>query len=145
MFQGTNYERHAHLHQCGRCGAHWEEGERSAFEISEAQASEFLLGVQMDRKAREVLEDLTQSFYGPEIVYEFANDLHKFRIEGRPPHWIYLSRNFVDDHTPVEISRVLPTDELVEQLKQAEQSRWLFIGEHGTRDVDDAFGRGHAL
>jgi hypothetical protein len=145
VFQGTNYERHAHLHQCGRCGARWEEGERSAAEISEAQALDFLLGVKIDEKAQRILEDLTHSFDGPEVVYEFANDLHKFRVAGRPPHWLYLSRDFVNEHTEMEISELLPTDEMVEELKQAEHSRWVFIGEHGLRDVEEAFGRGDAL
>jgi len=144
-FQGTNHERHAHLHQCGRCGAYWEEGERAASEISAEQASDFLQGVEMEEKARKILEDLTECFCGPEVVYEFSNDLHRFRVEGRPAHWIYLAQDFVDSHTALEISRFLPTDELVEDLKQSEQSRWLSVGTYGVHDVDDAFGGGHAL
>lgn len=34
----TSVEHHAHLHRCGVCSAYWEQGERSAYVISERTA-----------------------------------------------------------------------------------------------------------
>lgn len=35
---GTNFEKHARVHQCQVCGAYWDENERYAAQISEAEA-----------------------------------------------------------------------------------------------------------
>ena len=39
---GTNSAMHARIHQCALCRAYWEEGERSAWQVSEQEARSLL-------------------------------------------------------------------------------------------------------
>jgi hypothetical protein len=41
---GTNVEMHAHIHQCTLCGSFWEEAERYAHQVPEAEARRLLKG-----------------------------------------------------------------------------------------------------
>jgi hypothetical protein len=99
----------------------------------------------MDPKAQALLQELARSFGNCHVEYQFANELHKFRLEWGPTHWLYVSRTFVDDHTEQELLGSLAHWRIPDTFRASQQSRWLFLGEGGVREVNDAFGRGNAL
>ena len=96
----------------------------------------------MDPKAQAIMNGLAQAF-GCHVEYQFANELHKFRVEWGPTHWLYVARAFVDDHTEQELLDSLARWRIGDAFRGSAQSRWLFLGESGVRGVDDTFGRGH--
>ena len=53
----------------------------------------------MDPKAQMLIWELSSSFDNCKVEYQYANELHKFRLEWDPTHWLYFARSFVDDHT----------------------------------------------
>lgn len=99
----------------------------------------------MDPKAEALMQALSQAFGNCHIDYQFANELHKFRLESGPTHWLYVARTFVDDHTEQELLDGLTRWRIPGAFANSQQSRWLFLGVGGVREVDDAFGRGRAL
>ena len=99
----------------------------------------------MDPKAEAILQALSRALENCHVEYQFANELHKFRPEWGPTHWLYVARTFVDDHTEAELLGSLARWRIPDAFRTSQQSRWLFLGEGGVREVDDAFGRGHAL
>lgn len=99
----------------------------------------------MDPKVQAILQTLSAAFADSQVEYQFANELHKFRLEWGPVHWLYVARTFVDDHTEQENLGSLAQWQIVQAFRNSPQSRWLFLGEAGAREVDDDFGRGRAL
>lgn len=97
----------------------------------------------MDPKAQMLIWELSSSFDNCKVEYQYANELHKFRLEWDPTHWLYFARSFVDDHTEKEIKESLLRWQILEAFRGSQKSRWLFLGESGVREVDDTFGRGH--
>jgi len=97
----------------------------------------------MDPKAQILRQDLVVGFDNCHVEYQFANELHKFRIEWGPAHWLYIARIFVDDHTTQELRDALARWKIIPALRGSSESRWLFLGTAGVRDVDDTFGRGY--
>ena len=97
----------------------------------------------MEPKAQALLNELKKVFEG-DVEYRFENELHKFRLErDGPSQWLYVAREFVDDHTVPELLASLSSSQIPEAFRSSSQSRWLFLGEAGIREVNDSFGRGH--
>ena len=99
----------------------------------------------MDPKAEALKQAFSQAFGNCNVEYQFANELHKYRLDWGPAHWLYVARTFVDDHTEQELLNSLTRSQIFSAFRNAQDSRWLFFGEGGVREVDDAFGRGRAL
>jgi len=94
----------------------------------------------MEPKAQALLNELKKAFEG-DVEYRFENELHKFRLErDGPSQWLYVAREFVDDHTVPELLASLSSGQISEAFRSSSQSRWLFLG---IREVNDSFGRGH--
>lgn len=97
----------------------------------------------MEPKAQALLNELKKVFEG-DVEYRFENELHKFRLEcNGPSHWLYVARVFVDDHTAPELLASLSNWQIPNAFRSSSQSRRLFLGEVGIREVNDSFGRGH--
>jgi hypothetical protein len=96
----------------------------------------------MDPKAQALQNELERAVGGAAIEYQYSNDLHKFRLDVDPPHWLYVGRDFLDDHTADELIHALVHWQVSEALLASPNSRWLFLSEGGVRDVDAEFGRG---
>lgn len=97
----------------------------------------------MEPKAQALLNELKKVFEG-DIEYRFENELHKFRLErDGPSQWLYVAREFVDDHTVPELLASLFSWKIPETFRSSSQSRWLFLGEAGICEVNATFGRGH--
>ena len=97
----------------------------------------------MDPKAQMLIRELSNSFDSCKVEYQYANELHKFRLEWGPTHWLYVARNFVDDQNERELIESVARWKILEAFRNSQKSRWLFLGESGVREVDDTFGRGH--
>ena len=94
-------------------------------------------------KAKALKIAVENIFKGYVVEYQFADSLHKFRLNWTgPTHWLYVGRNFVDDHTEQELFSSLTHWNIQSVLLGAQTSRWLRLDENGVHDVDDAFGRG---
>ena len=85
---------------------------------------------------------LSQAFEDRHVEYQFANEFHKYRVEWGPTHWLYVAHTFVDDHTETRTAEWLGWLSRTRSLRTSQPSRWLFLGERGVCEVDDAFGRG---
>jgi hypothetical protein len=97
----------------------------------------------MEQKTQALLNELHMVFDG-DVEYRFENELHKFRLKRNgPSHWLYVARNFVDDHTIQELIDSLSGFQIPDALRNSPQSRWLFLSETGIYEVDDNFGCGH--
>src|SRR5437016_199276 len=99
----------------------------------------------MDPKAEGISKELSQSLDNCHVEYQFSNGLHKFRVEWGPTHWLYVARAFVDDHTIEELLTHVNHWEIPRAFRTSQQQRWLFLSESEVREVNDTFGRGHAL
>jgi DNA-binding protein YbaB len=76
------------------------------------------------------------------IQYQFANELHKFRIEGKKPtHWLYISRELVEDSEIESLIDMLITNQIINTFKNAKKSKWLFLSSSGVREVDERFAK----
>jgi len=99
----------------------------------------------MDPKVEALKQLFSRTFGDCNVEYQFANELHKFRLEWRPVHWLYVGRNFLDDHTEQELIDSVARGRIVDAFRTSQASRWLFLSGEGVREVDDTFGRGRAL
>lgn len=98
----------------------------------------------MDPKAEALVRALSAAFGNCTVGHQFANELHKFRLEWGPTHWLYVARAFVDDHTEQELVESLERWRIADAFRTSQRSRWLFLGERGVLEVDNNFGRGRA-
>jgi len=99
----------------------------------------------MDPKVKALQTELSKIFPEGRVLYQFANELHKFRIERNGPphcHWLYVKRTYIDDLTEQEIIQSLGRWQIPNAFHQSVQSRWIYLSERGVRDVDEHFGRG---
>ena len=96
----------------------------------------------MEPKLQALLNSLVAVFPSGQVEYRYENMLHKFRFEhdGRP-HWLYIAREFVADHTESELVASLFRWQIPATFLNSEFSRWLFLSEAEVREVDDRFGR----
>ena len=96
----------------------------------------------MEPKAQALFNELTKVFPEGHVEYRFESELHKFRLEREDPsHWLYVAREFIDDHSAKELIASLSRWQIPEAFRSSSKSRWLFLGEAGVREVDDSFGR----
>lgn len=97
----------------------------------------------MEPKAQALLNELKKVFEA-DVEYRFENELHQFLLKrDGPSHWLYVAREFVDDHTVPELLASLSSWQIPDAFRSSSQSRWLFLGEGVIREVNDNFGRGH--
>jgi len=96
----------------------------------------------MEPKLQALLSSLVAVVLGGQVEYRYGNMLHKFRLEhdGRP-HWLYIAREFVADHTESELVASLFRWQIPATFHDSKSSRLLFLSEAGVREVDDRFGR----
>ena len=65
---------------------------------------------------------------------------HKFRIEtDGPTHWLYMSEEIVDDSESDILKNLIDIYQVVETFNQSENSKWLYLGGDGVREVDKLF------
>lgn len=95
----------------------------------------------MNEKALSVLQRLATSFDHAPVVYEFTNDLHRFRIEWGPTHWLYISRAYIDVRTEQDLLHMLERWRIVETLRTSQRPRCLLLGERGILEVNPNYGR----
>jgi len=95
----------------------------------------------MNEKAASLVQKLSRSFEGSPVAYEFSNDLHRFRIEWGPTHWIYIARAYVDGHTASELHASLERWRIADTLRSSQRSRCLLLGERGILEVNANYGR----
>ena len=95
----------------------------------------------MDPKAEALMRALSTAFSNCPVDYRFAKELHRFRLEWGPTHWLYIARSFVDDHTEQEIHESVERWRIADAFRNSQRSRWLFLGERGVLEVDGNFGR----
>ena len=98
----------------------------------------------MEPKSQAIFDELMKVFPEGNVEYLFGNGLHKFRLEREgPSQWLYVSREFVDDHTAQEIITRFSGFQISEAFRGSPNNLWLFLSEAGVREVDDNFGRGY--
>lgn len=98
----------------------------------------------MDEKAQALFNELKSLFPESNVEYRYENELHKFRLErNAPSQWLYVAREFIDDHTVPELLASLSRWQISEAFRSSSQNLWLFLSEAGVREVNDNFGRGH--
>jgi hypothetical protein len=96
----------------------------------------------MEPKVKAIINVLNKLFKSGDVDYRFDKELHKFRLERNGPSlWLYVSRNFVDDHTENEIIERITHWQIPDILLCSNQNRWLFLSEDGVKEVSDSFGR----
>lgn len=94
----------------------------------------------MDKKALSIQNELVRFFPDAQVKYQFANHLHKYRIERiEASCWLYLPKEFLDDHTEAELVKSLARWKVPEILHSSTKSRWLLLNENGVREVDENF------
>jgi hypothetical protein len=97
----------------------------------------------MNPNAQALLDELMKVFDGGNVEYQFANSLHGYRLQhAGPTHWLYVAEEFIEDHTLAELLTSLYKLGIPEEFRGSRDSRWIFLGEEGVREVDDRFGRG---
>lgn len=96
----------------------------------------------MDEKIEALKSALLRGFPKRKIQYQFANELHKFRIEGeKPTHWLYISREFVEDSNETFLIKEIYRQKIIDIFKKEVTSKWLFLGSKGVREVDENFAK----
>jgi hypothetical protein len=96
----------------------------------------------MEPKSQAIFDELMKVFPEGNVEYFYGNDLHKFRLEREgPSQWLYVSREFVDDHTAQEIIMRFSGLQISEAFRGSPCSLWLFLSEAGVREVDGNFCR----
>ena len=65
---------------------------------------------------------------------------HRYRIETDPPHWIYISYEFLADAGAAAVIEIID-DRVVELLKGSTNSQWTAIESTGVRNVDETYGK----
>ncbi|BAO31031.1 hypothetical protein SUTH_03258 [Sulfuritalea hydrogenivorans sk43H] len=96
----------------------------------------------MDSKVRILVRKLSDVFADGHVEYRFEAQLHKFRIDHEgPTFWLYISREFAEDHTEEELVTSLVSWNISEAFRSSPKSRWLFLSETGVREVDCEFGK----
>ena len=96
----------------------------------------------MNEKAQAIENQILKGMPGWQIKYQYAGHLHKFRIEGKDStHWLYVSRELLDDSEPVILINLVNIYHIVDTLNKAKKSKWLFMGYDGLREVDENFAK----
>ena len=95
----------------------------------------------MDPKVQALFAELQKVFPTGDVEYRFENELHKYRLErDGPSQWLYVSREFLDDHPPPELLASFARWRIPETFHSSAQNLWLYLSEAGIREVDDKFG-----
>lgn len=99
----------------------------------------------MNQKVNFLKEQLATAFPEMNIEYrfEFGKELHKFKLGGKVPHWLYIAREFVDDHAEQELLIALTSNHIIKIFQNTSESKWLFLSKHGVQEVDGVFGQQH--
>jgi hypothetical protein len=96
----------------------------------------------MDKKAQALKVWLEKAFPGSVIEYQFPLTVHKFRINTeRTAHWLYVSREFVDDNEVDHVIHAAERANVLEAFRASDRPRWIFLGSNGAREVDEDFGK----
>lgn len=99
----------------------------------------------MNEKIRSLHAEVEKFHPGSNVEFKLSGELYKFRIEHQgPTQWLYISRNFVDDHTVDELMSQFHFNDFASLFQNSTKNRWVFWNEAGFFDVDDNFGRSHA-
>ena len=94
----------------------------------------------MNGNIKAIRNHLLKGMPGRNIEYKHANSFHKFKIESdSPSHWLYLSEEVVDDSEPVILINLINIYKIVETLSNAVESKWLYLGSNGIKEVDEDF------
>jgi hypothetical protein len=77
----------------------------------------------MDEKTQAIANQILKGMPMRSMQYQYAGDLHRFRIEGEgPTHWLYVSRELVEDSEPVILINLINIYHVVDTLKKAAKS-----------------------
>ena len=96
----------------------------------------------MNEKILTVKNHIQKGMPDRNIEYQNAGGLYKFKIKSDgPTHWLYLSEEVVDDSDAVVLINFINIYHIVENLAQADSSKWLFMETQGIREVDENFAK----
>jgi len=94
----------------------------------------------MNQNIDAIRNHLLSGLTGSSIEYQISSGCHKFRIENsNPTHWLYVSHNIVDDSEPVILINLINIYKIVETFAKAKESKWLYFGSNGIKEVDENF------
>ncbi|MCH7696425.1 MAG: hypothetical protein IIB73_09065 [Proteobacteria bacterium] len=65
---------------------------------------------------------------------------HRYRIETDPPHWIYISYEFLTDAGADAIKAIID-DQVLDHLQSSTTSQWIAIESKGVKNVDETYGK----
>ena len=94
----------------------------------------------MNQNIEAIRNHLLRGLVGSSIEYKNSSGCHKFRIESsNPTHWLYISHEVVDDSEPVILINLINIYKIVESFIEANESKWLYLGSTGIKEVDEHF------
>jgi len=94
----------------------------------------------MSEKIDAIKNHILKGMSGRSIEYSNVSGFHKFLIEGDgPTHWLYISEETVDDSESVVLISFIIIYGVVEIFNQSANSKWLYLGDNGVREVDEHF------
>ena len=96
----------------------------------------------MDHEAIKAIKDHLGKQFGAYIYIQQTSpgSPHRYRIETDPPHWIYISYEFLADAGAAAVIEIID-DRVVEPLKGSTNSQWIAIESTGVRNVDETYGK----
>jgi hypothetical protein len=100
----------------------------------------------MKNKVDEIKNAIQKAFPEAQIDNrEKWRALYKFRIDraGRPPCWLYFGWEYLLNNSVQIVLERLKKSNVFETLLNADESKWLAIGDFGVKEVDDTYGRGY--
>jgi hypothetical protein len=96
----------------------------------------------MEEKIEAIESHILKGLPDSHIEYLHAGGLHKFRIQSQnPTHWLYLSDELVEDSEKAVLVNLININHIVDRFSLAPESKWLFLGHDGLREVDENFAK----
>ena len=97
----------------------------------------------MNENAAVIQTHLLTRFLGREIFasHKGIGSLYRFRVDGEPTHWFYVSYELVSDSAPLVLINLINIHRVAERLNAATQSKWLFMSRDGLYEVDENFAK----
>ncbi len=96
----------------------------------------------MDDKLKSIFNKLKSDFPDKTVKYQFANELHKFRIEEEgATYWLYIYRDYFDDTNETDLITAINTCKIIQTFKNSKKSKWLYLDYKGVHEVDEQFAK----
>lgn len=92
------------------------------------------------RKVVQVADTLKQGFPGAEVRNSYSDErlsqFYRIDRDGALAHRIYVSKEFLEDHTPVQIDQLLQSLGAVDRIRDA-GTRVVTINNHGIQTASE--------